>query len=227
MCSSPKSRTPTNTRSRRRPQRRALGVLLTGAAWMGKGPASGPCPMPVIVAEPVGAAAKHRATASGKKAAAKKKSSKSLQSQPPQHPPPNRKSCFPLSRRAGRRRFAPRETRVAHQRRRVCSRSPAAGEFCQVHALLVRSSSRPRSPFSPPLRRSLGSRSRKPQAGVRSMSKLAGTRPPPGEGDQQRRVDSQALQKCVRVERNSRRDTMAIDRLNIMRRKSLRGIVIS
>ena len=66
-----------------------------------------------------------------------------------------------------------------------------------------------------------GESSRKPQAGVRSMSKLAGTRPPPGEGDQQRRVDSHALQKYIRVERNSRRNTMAIDRLNIMRRKSL------
>ena len=40
------------------PAAKALGVLLTGAAWMGKGPRpAGRAPVPVIVAEPVRAAA--------------------------------------------------------------------------------------------------------------------------------------------------------------------------
>jgi DNA primase catalytic core len=40
------------------PAAKALGVLLTGAAWMGKGPRpAGRAPVPVIVAEPVAAAA--------------------------------------------------------------------------------------------------------------------------------------------------------------------------
>ena len=40
------------------PATQALGVLLTGAAWMGKGPRpAGRAPVPVIVAEPPTAAA--------------------------------------------------------------------------------------------------------------------------------------------------------------------------
>ena len=58
------------------PAAKALGVLLTGAAWMGKGPRpAGRAPVPVIVAEPVAAAApaiaplpaETKSTAKGKK----------------------------------------------------------------------------------------------------------------------------------------------------------------
>ena len=56
-------------RARDAPAAKALGVLLTGAAWMGKGPRpAGRAPMPVIVAEPVrSGGANRRATASGSK----------------------------------------------------------------------------------------------------------------------------------------------------------------